>query len=196
MSHTSENTENNSVVPPLNINTIQSSIICKCWEDNFVIDIILLLIFVLIVYYILAIFILVQDYNNANECKDSYLWIYILTSVIIGLLKSCLISIYKNKDKFNVAPFIIFSLNYYGLAIWGGIELWGKTCSDLLNTNLLKIGLVTFIIQVIFASISLIMTFITICCSRFEKEVKVTSCVTDDKNNKELSNICTYSTNV
>jgi len=196
MSHTSENTENNSVVPPININTIQSSIICKCWEDNFVIDIILLLIFVLIVYYILAIFILVQDYNNANECKDSYLWIYILTSVIIGLLKSCLISIYKNKDKFNVAPFIIFSLNYYGLAIWGGIELWGKTCSDLLNTNLLKIGLVTFIIQVIFASISLIMTFITICCSRFEKEVKVTSCVTDDKNNKELSNICTYSTNV
>ena len=100
MSHTSENTENNSVVPPLNINTIQSSIICKCWEDNFVIDIILLLIFVLIVYYILAIFILVQDYNNANECKDSYLWIYILTSVIIGLLKSCLISIYKNKDNF------------------------------------------------------------------------------------------------
>ena len=196
MSHTSENTENNSVVPPININTIQSSIICKCWEDNFVIDIILLLIFVLIVYYILAIFILVQDYNNANECKDSYLWIYILTSVIIGLLKSCLISIYKNKDKFNVAPIIIFSLNYYGLAIWGGIELWGKTCSDLLNTNLLKIGLVTFIIQVIFASISLIMTFITICCSRFEKEVKVTSCVTDDKNNKELSNICTYSTNV
>ena len=187
MLHVNENTESNNIK--------QHSIIYKCCENNFIIDIILLLIFILIVYYILAIFILVHDYNNANECKDSYLWIYILTSVIIGLLKSCLISIYKNKDKFSVVPIILFSLNYYGLAIWGGIELWGKTCSDLIDTNLLKIGLVTFIIQVIFASISLIMTFITI-CSRFEKEVKVTPCVTDDKNNKELSNICTYSTNV
>jgi hypothetical protein len=188
MLHVNENTESNNIK--------QHSIIYKCCENNFIIDIILLLIFILIVYYILAIFILVHDYNNANECKDSYLWIYILTSVIIGLLKSCLINIYKNKDKFSVVPIILFSLNYYGLAIWGGIELWGKTCSDLNDTNLLKIGLVTFIIQVIFASICLIMTFITFCCSRFEKEVKVTPCVTDDKNNKELSNVCTYSTNV
>ena len=51
-----------------------------------------------------------------------------------------------------------------GLAIWGGIELWEKSCSDLSDTNLWKIGLVTFVLQVIFATVFLVIMPIIMCC--------------------------------
>ena len=180
MSHTSENTENNSLVlpsnnttlqtlivnptvPPVNNNTEKTNKICE-WCMIILLAIICLgIICAAFAYIILAIMYLVQDYDIANECKDSSLWAYVLTAVILALFRSNAKPNDKNKDN-NICVLIFLGLIECGLAIWGGIELWGKSCSDLMDTNLWEIGLVTFVLQVICATIFLVIMPIIMCC--------------------------------
>ena len=57
-----------------------------------------------------------------------------------------------------------------GFAIWGGFELWEKSCSDLKDTNLWKFSLAVFIIQIISAVIILLIPCIIACIAIKEKE--------------------------
>jgi uncharacterized membrane protein YvlD (DUF360 family) len=182
MSHTSKNTENNSLVlpsnnttlqtlivnttvPTLNNNTEKTNKICE-WCIIIVITITILgIVGAAFAYIILAIMYLVQDYDIANECKDSSLWAYVLTAIVLALVRSNAKP--KEQDN-NICVFILLGLIECGLAIWGGIELWEKSCSDLIDTNLWEIGLVTFVLQVIFATVFLIIIPIVMCCIVFK----------------------------
>ena len=55
-----------------------------------------------------------------------------------------------------------------GLAIWGGIELWEKSYSDLSDTNLWEIGLVTFVLQVICTTVFLVVMPIVMYVNSFK----------------------------
>ena len=50
-----------------------------------------------------------------------------------------------------------------GMSIWGGIELFEYSCSDLENTNLFTFGLVTFILQTMVAGTSLVIVPLFTC---------------------------------
>jgi hypothetical protein len=181
MSHTSENTENNSVVlpsnnttwilnptvPTLNNNTEKTNTICEYCMVILLIISVIGIIGAALAYIILAIMYLVQDYDIANECKDSSLWAYVLTAVILALFRSNAKPNDTKKDN-NMGVLICLGLIECGLAIWGCIELWEKSCSDLSDTNLWKIGLVTFILQVICATVFLVVMPIVMYCIVFK----------------------------
>ncbi len=114
-------------------------------------------------YIILAIMYLVQDYDIANECKDSSLWAYVLTAIILALFRGGSVKPNDKEKDNNMGVFICLGLIECGLAIWGGIELWKKSCSDLTDTNLWEIGLVTFVLQVICATVFLVIMPIIMC---------------------------------
>ena len=182
MPSASENTENNSVVLPSNNTTLQSLIvnttvptlnnntettdvknkICEYCFIFYGVIFVMALVGAVLAYIILAIMYLVQDYDIANECKGSSLWAYVLTAIILAFFRSNAKSDDKNGP--NIGVFILLGFIECGLAIWGGIELWEKSCSDLSDTNLWQIGLITFILQVMCATIFLIIVPLAMCC--------------------------------
>lgn len=111
-----------------------------------------------IAYLIFGIIFLVNDFDISNDCKGSNLWAYVLTSIILSSTNTSLIS--KNKRdqsdsdlsymKIIVAVICNIIINS-ALAIWGGIEIWNKSCHDLQDSNLWDFALSTFILQ-LFAS--------------------------------------------
>ena len=108
-----------------------------------------------ICYFVFGIMFLVKDYNVAENCSGSNLWAYILTSIILGLLRSTAKTDKEDKSAI-VCKLLILGLLETGLATWGGIELWNLSCDDLSKTNLWNFGLATFCIQIIAASLCLI----------------------------------------
>ena len=157
---TNEN-KSSTLVPTVNNNTEKPNKICEWCMIIISVIICLGIIGAAFAYIILAIIYLVQDYDIANECKGSSLWAYVLTAVIFGFFRSNA----KPKEKDNNTCVLIFlGLIECGLAIWGGIELWEKSCSDLSDTNLWEIGLVTFVLQVICATVFLVIIPIIMCC--------------------------------
>ena len=116
----------------------------------------------ILTYIIFAIMYLVQDYDIANDCEGSSLWEYVLTAIVLSFCRSN--AKHDNKKEPNICVFILLGLIECGLAIWGGIELWEKSCSYLSDTNLWQIGLVTFILQVSCAAIFLIIAPLVTCC--------------------------------
>lgn len=111
-----------------------------------------------IAYLVFGIIFLVNDFDISNDCKGSNLWAYVLTSIILSSTNTSLIS--KNKRdqsdsdlsymKIIVAVICNIIINS-ALAIWGGIEIWNKSCHDLQDSNLWDFALSTFILQ-LFAS--------------------------------------------
>ncbi len=113
-------------------------------------------------YYILAIKFLVANFYDAMEC-NIYLWIYVLISILLSFIRLCLFkSSDSNDDK--ETPYICIGLIDAGLAAWGGVELWEKSCVPLKETNLWDIGFTTFIIQASSAGICLFVIPMSICC--------------------------------
>ena len=105
---------------------------------------------------------LVQDYKVANECKGSALWAYVLVAMILALGHGGA----KSDDKNNaVAPVLIcLGLIDLGLAIWGGIELFEKSCDELEDSNIWKFGLAVFILQLFLATFCLVIIPAIILC--------------------------------
>lgn len=120
-------------------------------------------------YYIFGIIYLVEDYDKAERCSRSNLWAYVLVSLILGLKNSKFTS---NKDEYDnhLITLICLGLIDAGISIWGGIELFDNMCSDLKDSNLYTFGLVTFIVQVIFAGLTIfiipISTFLLAICEK------------------------------
>lgn len=115
-----------------------------------------------ICYLVFGIKYLVEDYKIANECKDSNLWAYVLVAMIMALPS---VSIGGQKSEENLSLVYVAIINL-GLSIWGGIELWSnsKNCDDLYNSNLWKVGLATFILQIFISTICFVLLPILICC--------------------------------
>ena len=108
-----------------------------------------------IFYIVFAILYLVQDYNVWNDCEsNSYLWPYVLVAIILSLNKS---NVKNSGDEDQLAIIIAGFILEFGLMCWGGVELFNKldNCQDLRDSNLWKVGLTTFILQLLFCIILL-----------------------------------------
>ena len=95
-------------------------------------------------YVIFSILYLIQDYQISNECKGSNLWEYILISTIL------VFTYYSVKtDNFTLFAILVIIIGIVNICmcIWGGIELWNYSCDDLTETNLWRVGLASFILQ-------------------------------------------------
>lgn len=101
-----------------------------------------------ICYFIFGIISLIDDYKIANDCKNSNLWEYVLVAMIMSTTN---IKIGTTEENAQLVVSFIIGIIHVGLAIWGGIELWdnSKNCDDLYNSNLWKIGLTTFVLQIV-----------------------------------------------
>ena len=119
-----------------------------------------------IAYLVFGIMYLVQDYTIANDCSGSSLWAYVLTAIILawgrGNAKN---TSTKDGDMGTVfCTLVCLGLVDAGLAIWGGLELFQYSCSDLQDSNIWKFGLATFCLQTFFASLFLVIMPIVLCC--------------------------------
>ena len=114
-------------------------------------------------YIILGIKFLVEDYKIAKDCEQSNLWAYVLVSIIITALRANS----KKDDKIPIeatlCALICLGMVEVTFASWGGVELWKYACDDLQDTSLWEFALVTFSLQLAFASIFLIIMPICMC---------------------------------
>lgn len=114
-----------------------------------------------VTYYLFGIMYLIRYYNEFKDCSKSELWTYVLTSLVAGFLRGCLRNTDKktnNSDADSILLYIIIGLGLVelGFVIWGAIELWFKSCDNLVNTNLWKFAFATFCIQTSTAVITLL----------------------------------------
>ena len=132
-----------------------------------------------ILYIVFSILYLVNDYSIAKDCDDSYLWEYILVSLILFIIFGSLNSKNVSDENKTNTNFIILSIcstlfMEIGLLIWGYIELFQDNlqettnieCNELKNSNLWKIGLTNAIHQSISVVLIFIIILISICIKK------------------------------
>lgn len=117
-----------------------------------------------IAYEVFGIIYLIQDYGISNECKGSNLWEYVLVSMILACTN---VSVKTNDEKIDLSACILAIIGVINLSLstWGGIELWdySYSCDELFNSNLWKVGLAGFIIQVTTTVICVVVPPILLC---------------------------------
>lgn len=115
-------------------------------------------------YIVFGIIFLVQDYNIANDCKDSNLWEYALVSIILSFTNIKIHSSESDKNiDFACIIIVIIGVMNLCLSIWGAIELWQQSCDKLINSNLWKFSLVAFILQCICTAICVLVPPLLLC---------------------------------
>lgn len=128
----------------------------------FLIILTLLYILGLIAYVIIGIIYLINYYEDTKDCNGSNLWEYVLVSVIIpclGILSSKNNSTESNRDIYLII-FVLSCIIDYGLAIWGGIEIFNNSCSNIKNTKIWDFSLASFCLQLIWGTMFLILSII------------------------------------
>lgn len=149
-----------------------------------------------ICYVVFGILYLVQDYNVWNDCEsDSNLWPYVLVGIILSLNK---VNAKDMDDSDAIITLCCGFLIELGLASWGGVELYDKigNCTDLRESNLWKFGLATFILQLVFCAILLIIPLIMCFANRYNSSKvpaanknKIHLKVDDNENPKTVSSV-------
>ena len=135
-------------------------------------------------YCIFGIIFLIQDYNVSNECKGSSLWEYVLVSLIL----STSYLNYKNDGQENgvdkqVVLLVLLGIINLAISIWGGLELFYKSCDDLNDSNLWIFGVVPFGLQLLNVFICIIVFPIIVCCLIFkENDINNTNKLTINTN--------------
>ena len=129
--------------------TTCAALCCGCFS-------VLVIIGCAISYIVFGIMFLVQDYTVAHECENSSLWAYVLTAIILSVLRSGAKNTKDDENNLNICVILCLGLIELGLAIWGGVELWIKSCDSLTDTNIWKFALATFILQTFVASLLLV----------------------------------------
>ena len=104
-------------------------------------------------YIVFGIKFLIEDYGIVNKCKDSNLWEYVLVTLILifGNLKLVNLDFdSKSNRSSEVSHITILTAGFvsFGLAIWGGFELWNNSCKDLKESNLWSFGVLSFTLQI------------------------------------------------
>ena len=117
-------------------------------------------------FLIFGIIYLIEDYELAKQCNQSNLWIYVLVSLIL----SCFNVNFKSNDEkskglASIINLILLAIINLSLSIWGGLELFqhSHSCTDLYQSHLWIIGLISFILQLILCAICFISPFILLC---------------------------------
>ena len=113
---------------------------------------------ILLIYQIFGIVYLVDNYNTGSTCIDSYLWVYVLISLVMTLGHS---GAAGNLTKENVITPCCLGLLNVGLGVWGNWEVMRPPCLAMHNNHLWKFGFATFILQYISGAIYLL---ISSCC--------------------------------
>ena len=109
---------------------------------------------------VFGIIFLIEDYKTIKDCKSSSLWIYVLIATIfsfIGLTSNKKKSEEDQDTTNQICTLLCMGLIEGSFAIWGGIELWQKSCDEVKQTDIWTFALVTFYLQVIFAGIFIIL---------------------------------------
>ena len=108
----------------------------------------------LLTYISLGVHYLVQDYNIKNLCPESYLWEYVLLSVIFSPL---FFIHYFLKQKTRVTlerrfkVLIISVILYLAIVFLGGYGLYDHSLAcENDNTDLWKFGISSFILQLLY----------------------------------------------
>ena len=135
-----------------------------------------LLSYAYIAYITFSIIFLVNDKSIGDNCNNSNLWLYNLISLILTFI-SRMCSVKNGSDehpnimrKIIIITYICNIFIELGLSIWGGIELFNNTCSDLEDTNLFTFALTIFIIQVIIsAAVLIVLPLFTCLITIFDK---------------------------
>ena len=127
-----------------------------------------------VVWFVYGIIFLVNDYHVAKDCSGSNLWAYILVALILYYNK---INAKNIGDEEAIGLLICSAIVDFSLAIWGATELFdnseGTGCDELEHSNLWKFGLATFIIQIIYSSL-IILILLTVCLiSKYNSSVTV-----------------------
>lgn len=144
---------------PNDISCFKTICKCKCTKDSNFIECCLCVIILftciitlsIIIYLISGLIILINDYDYSKDCNNSLLAIYVIVSLILvfkGLINS---EIDSKCSILRLSIILIFQLfTDICLIIWGGFELFNISleCNDLINSNLWKIGLASFIMQI------------------------------------------------
>ncbi len=122
-----------------------------------------------VAYYVFGIMYLIRYYQECKDCSKSELWAYVLTALLAGVLRGGVRNTDKKEnnsdaDSTPICIIICLGLVELGLASWGGIELWDKSCDNLVNTNLWKFAFATFCIQATSAVIALVIVPCGIVC--------------------------------
>ena len=130
----------------------------------------LILLAAVLSYCIFGIIFLIQDYNLSNECKDSSLWEYVLVSLI---LSTTYINYKNNNDEDGldkqILLLVVIGIFNLAISIWGGVELFYKSCDDLNYSNLWIFGVASFGLQLLNVFISIIVCPIILCCLIFKE---------------------------
>ena len=103
-----------------------------------------------IAYNVFGIMYLVEDYTVCHDCKGSNLWNYALVSIVFSFITSKVCaSIQQNKMELweYILKCTIIGIMQGSLAIWGGIELFEKSCHAVENSHLWKWGTWAFGLQ-------------------------------------------------
>jgi hypothetical protein len=111
-----------------------------------------ILLLLILIYYVLGIVYLESDKKLWDDCKDSFLWIYVIVSMVLMLLTKGFIvySLIYNKIILRIVLIVLD----IGLIIWGGFELYGsRLCEGLETSNLWDIGIASFLINITFYKI-------------------------------------------
>ena len=127
------------------------------------------------VYVIYGIDFLVKYYYINVECPNSYLWSYILVSLLLTPIYPNITQIRNMKTPNLVNYFFCLFLTNACLTIWGGSELFNKSCKPIVSSDLWLYGYVTFFIQTTMLSIIgvlCICTFLIAACNNHKyKEI-------------------------
>ena len=117
-------------------------------------------------YLVFGIMYLVQDYDVAHDCGRSSLWAYVLTAIILAWGRSGAKNASSKSDSVGgtICLLVCLGLIEAGLAIWGGVELWDKSCDDLQDSNIWKFGLATFCLQTFCATLFLVIMPLVLGC--------------------------------
>ena len=119
---------------------------------------------------VFGIIFLVKDYKIAEECKGSSLWEYALVTVINGVLALLNQTLRKDLEEHLELYYVLSVLFNTGLGIWGGIELFSKSCDNLEKSELWTFGLVAFISQTFVVVLLVTVLIFKVCCDAPEAE--------------------------
>jgi len=97
---------------------------------------------------------LVKDNNTYYNCENSSLWAYSIISIIIIYFNNELVKFFNYNHQYEVFyGFTLLGIINLGLVIWGGIELFEKSCSNMYKTNLHNLSFGVFLFQLIISII-------------------------------------------
>ena len=132
--------------------------------------IILIILCMIISYYTFGIIFLINDFDISSYCYKSYLWIYVIVSILISFFRFKLIKKSLNNNIYFTLYFsICLGIFELGLIIWGYFEILQKSCNDLSKSNIWIFALISFCLQIFSAFLLLIIFPILFCRNIIKK---------------------------